>query len=1817
MGCTRYLVVALLLSAPWLEAAEQTGTVTSRNLPIPGATVLASRDGAKVVTYTNENGGYRFPDLAPGEWTIEISAFGFAPSTRTINVGAGGEPVAWNLTLEPESPPAATPATAPQPPNQQQQPERFQRVLTNRTAQQEMLARVEAAPLATESSSFQSLRQDANESFLVSGSLSRGLGMAEMGVAPGMGSPGGPGGMMQESTVPGFDQGNANQPSGEPGMEGPGTRGPGGPGGGPPMRGGGFRGPGGRGGAGGRGMRGGRPDWMGRRGVGAFGNRRPPGAGAIRGQAFFALSNSAFDASPYSLTGQTVDKPSYARSRFGIGLGGQLRIPKLIDSPNTFFFLNYSGTRSRSQYSRFGIVPTEAERQGDFSASTVRGAPAVVYDPSTSQPFAGNQIPSARLSTASTALAGYYPLPNMPGSIQNYYFATSYPNSNDNFSARLNHSLNSKNRLNGSFSLQRRASDAYQLLGFRDDTSGRGQRTDLGWTYVFTSTLINNLRLDFSRNRADTLPYFAYGTDVAGELGIQGTSRDPANYGPPDLSFTNFSSLADANLSRRTDQSTGIDNGVTWVRGKHNLSFGFSYRRTLANQLSDTNGRGSYSFSGLVTSAFDDQGNPLSGTGYDFADFLLGFPQSSTIRYGTPSTYFRGAMYGAYAQDDWRVGSNLSVNVGLRYDYAQPTYEKYDREANLDIAPGFTAVSVVTADGTGPYTGAYPRALIDPDKNNVAPRIGIAWRPFGKATTQIRSGYGIYYNGSIYNQLASRLAQQPPFAYSNTLNTSIDSPLTILDGFLSSPSLAEITNTYAVDRGYRTGYAQTWNLSVQQNLPWALVLEVGYLGTKGTRLDIQRLPNQAAPGSPADSEDRRLIGNAVGFTFESAEGNSIYHAGQFRLMRRFRRGIAFNALYTWSKSIDNVSTYGGGRTVVVQNDKDLAAERGLSSFDQRQTLSLNFNLTSPVGLRGTRPAEGLAGTLLKDWTLNGGITVQSGTPFTALVLGNRSDAGGTGVVGSARADATGLPVTAGSGFFNTLAFAVPAAGAFGDAARNTIPGPGSFALNASLGRSFSLGRAPAAGVPRRGTESPEHRQLHGHRDDSQLGRLRSGHRHGRDAQHQPSGEAPVLTMKPRWIPGLLLLTGLVALPQETARFSVTTNLVVVNVEVRDHDGQPIEGLTRNDFELLEDGKPQRISVFEYQRLESEVPTPAPAATTETANEPTEREGVIAQSKPGEIRYRDRRLIVLYFDLSAMGVAEQIRAREGAEEFIRTSMTPSDSVAVIAFSSELKVLQDFTDDRDALLATIARLRIGESSDLADSATVDETNVDTGAVFTADSSEFDIFNTDRKLSALESAVNMLASLPEKKALVYFSGGVSRTGAENESQLRATVNAAMKANVSFYPVDARGLVAEAPGGDVSVGTTRGSGMFSGQAQRGRREQFLGQQETLYTLAADTGGKALLDSNQLSAGIVQAQRDIASYYILGYYSTNPAEDGKYRKVEVRIPAQRSARLDYRTGYFAPKSWERFNSMDKERQLEAAMLLEDPITDLPVALEVDYFRRGPDRYIVPVAVKIPGSEIQLAKRRGREEARLDFIAEVRDKQGRQAGMVRDFIPIRLEDENVGQLKDRLIYYDTAFTLPPGGYRLKFVVRENETGKIGTFETPFTIPDLAADNTTLRLSSVIWGNQREPVRAAIGRVGMGGRLLRAHPFVQGDEKIVPSITKVFHRGRELYVFLEAYEPGTAGKNGSVDLAASVSLFSDAGKVLESDPVRVTANRDPRSPSLPIEFSVPLEKLDPGRYVCQLSVIDRAGQKFAFARTPMVVLPALDTSVSSGAPSPTP
>jgi len=674
-----------------------------------------------------------------------------------------------------------------------------------------------------------------------------------------------------------------------------------------------------------------------------------------------------------------------------------------------------------------------------------------------------------------------------------------------------------------------------------------------------------------------------------------------------------------------------------------------------------------------------------------------------------------------------------------------------------------------------------------------------------------------------------------------------------------------------------------------------------------------------------------------------------------------------------------------------------------------------------------------------------------------------------------------------------------------------------------------------------------------------------------------------------------------AASSQTPTFQTSTRLVIETVSVKDKNGKPIENLTAKDFVVTEDGAPQQIKFFEFQKMQETATEAAPPADlSHVAALAKLPKAQITPESAGNTKYHDRRLLAFYFDMSAMPETDQVRALAAAIKFIQTQMTPSDLMALLVYQSgAVQVLQDFTADRERLVSIVKTLIVGEDQN-SDGNSSDANASDTGAAFGQDDSEFNIFNTDRQLSALQTAAKMLGTLSEKKALIYFASGLRLNGVDNQAQLHATINSAIRAGVTFWPIDARGLVAEAPLGDATRGSAGGITMYNGAAAQAVGDNFQKSQDTLWALAADTGGKALLDYNDLTKGMVQAQQAITSYYIIGYYTSNEALDGKFRRVKISLANGLSASLDFRQGYFAGKQFGKFSTAEKERQLEDALLLGDPITELTIAMELDYFQLNRAEYFVPLVVKIPGSELALAKRGGAEHTLLDFIGEIKDNFGTTISNVRDKVDIKLSEATAAELAKRPIQYDTGFTLLPGKYKVKFLARDAETGRIGTYETAFVIPNLNKEEKRIAISSVVLSSQRVDFKDALYNAAKDkGRAESVNPLVQEGQKLIPSVTRVFSKGRDLYVYLQAYQQEPAAAH---PLVAYVSFYRGRTKAFETPPLEVTESLQNRLKTMPLKFSLSLNKLPPGQYDCQVSILDPTGQKAAFWQAPVMLIP---------------
>jgi VWFA-related protein len=685
---------------------------------------------------------------------------------------------------------------------------------------------------------------------------------------------------------------------------------------------------------------------------------------------------------------------------------------------------------------------------------------------------------------------------------------------------------------------------------------------------------------------------------------------------------------------------------------------------------------------------------------------------------------------------------------------------------------------------------------------------------------------------------------------------------------------------------------------------------------------------------------------------------------------------------------------------------------------------------------------------------------------------------------------------------------------------------------------------------------------------------------------------------------------------------VTSRLIIETVTPKDKKGTVIGGLTAKDFNVTEDGVPVDVKICEYQSL-PDTAEPLPPQTTGAEDikvyNRLAREQISSET-PGQVKYKDRRLLVFYFDMASMQEPEQLRALTSAEKFIRTQMTSADLISILRYGgASVDVLQDFTDDRNRLLSILETMVVGEGQ--GDTATSsDDSSADTGAAFGQDDGEFNIFSTDRQLAALQTAAESLERLSEKKELLYFASGLTLSGMDNQAQLHATEQAALRAGVSFWTVDARGLVAEGPMGSAAHGSPGGASMYTGGAAMAQVSRLEQSQDTLYALAGDTGGKALLDSNDLGQGIVNAQKSVTNYYILGYYTKNYALNGKFRKVKVTVnPPVEASSIDFRQGYFGDKEWGHYTTADKERQLEDALMQGDPWTELTVAMEINYFQLNKAEYFVPIMIKVPGRELALAKKRGAEHTTIDFVGEIKDDYGgTTVENIRDHIDVKLTDKTAEDLAKGPVEYHTGYTLLPGKFTIKVLARDDETGRLGTFQSSFIVPNLTKETKRIPISSVVLSGERKSYSDAIYNVAKQKEQAKeasADPLFQGGQQVIPSVTRVFSKSRNLTVFLQAYaeapaasastpgQPATpATAPTAKPLIAYVSFYQGANKVYETQPEEVSSNPSTKLQIAPVNFNVNLGSLAPGKYDCQVTVLDPTGGKGAFWQAPIMVVP---------------
>jgi len=1001
--------LAILMSCGLLGASEHHGLVKFGGLPLPGATVTAKQGDKTFTAVTDFQGAYSFRDLPDGTWTVKVEMLCFSPVEREIVIAPNAPSPEWEMKLLPfdeikaaaPPPPASAPAATPAP----------------------------AAPLTSSGNGAAAPKTQA-----ASASASKKGPKLPKGVPPPQAANTNSGFQRAEAQASGngakTEEANGNGANGN----GNGSNAPAemAPANSAPSDGFLINGSVNNGAS--------TPFAQ----SAAFGNNRRGARSLYNGSLGLVYNNAFWDARSYSITGQDTPKPSYSHVQGLASFGGPIKIPHLVPRNGPNLIVNYQWLRNNNATTQSSRVPSLTDRLGDFSQLVnPQGQPLTVKDPSTGNPFPGNVIPQNRFSPEAKALLNFYPLPNFKSTQFNYQIPLLSGVHSDAVQARMNKAIGRKNNVNGTFGLMSTRSDSTNIFGFLDTNRVLGYQATINWMHRFSMRTFGTIQYQFSRQVVNAVPFFANRFNVAAAAGISGTNQDPENWGPPQLHFSSgYSALSDIQSSSQRNQTHNVSPSLFWSHGAHNLTFGGEYRRQQVNPIQQTDPRGTFNFTGTAA-------------GYDFAGFLLGIPDTSSIAYGNADKYYRAAAYAAYATDDWRISPSLTLNIGMRWEYGAPATEKYGRLVNLDVTPGFGTMSpVVASNPIGALTGyRYPASLIQPNKAGWEPRVGLSWRPLLASSMVIRAGYGVYRDTSVYFPIVGRMAQQAPLSTSLSLNNQ-ETPITLANGFYLAPNVA--TNTFGVDPNFRVGYSQNWQVSMQRDLPGSLVMTATYLGIKGTRTQQQFLP-QTYPAGAAG-----LCPSCPnGYQYLVSNGNSTRQSGQLQLRRRLHSGFTASVNYTWSKSIDDsaLGASGGGRggapaaAVIAQDWLNLSGERGLSPFDQRHLANIQIQYTTGMGLKGGTLLDGWRGRLMKDWTFMTNITAGSGLPLTPI-YGVATL--GTSLTNTIRPDYTAAPLyDAPPGLnLNPAAVTAPQPGYWGNAGRNSIQGPHQFTLNASMARTF-------------------------------------------------------------------------------------------------------------------------------------------------------------------------------------------------------------------------------------------------------------------------------------------------------------------------------------------------------------------------------------------------------------------------------------------------------------------------------------------------------------------------------------------------------------------------------------------------------------------------------------------------------------------------------------------------------------------------------------------------------------------------------------------
>ena len=653
--------------------------------------------------------------------------------------------------------------------------------------------------------------------------------------------------------------------------------------------------------------------------------------------------------------------------------------------------------------------------------------------------------------------------------------------------------------------------------------------------------------------------------------------------------------------------------------------------------------------------------------------------------------------------------------------------------------------------------------------------------------------------------------------------------------------------------------------------------------------------------------------------------------------------------------------------------------------------------------------------------------------------------------------------------------------------------------------------------------------------------------------------------------------------QQRPTFRSGRDLVSVDVVIRDRQGNIVRGLVAADFEVREDGRPQQVLGLSFEEISDKAI--ARVTTAELLAGAEERMADPSSAAPPRpmagADVAGRRLMVLLFDVSSMQPEDVQRAVDAANRFVSEQMSPADLVAVATVSTALDVLTDFTADRGKVAAALAQLAYTEGTATpppdASTAATDEAAAASDAA-AEEASEMDLFNNDVRLRALRTLAESLGPVEQKKAILYFSAGMERNGQDNQIELRTAINAAVRAHVSIYPVDTRGLQAVVPGGDARQASGRGQSLFSGRGMARQFSRLAASQDTLTSLAADTGGRAFTETNDFSEAFDRVHRDISAYYLLGYSSTNPATDGRFRRIQVRVKRD-GLRVEARAGYFAERDFAHTNRTDREAQLQEQMFSPVSATDVPVMVTGGFFRLAADRYYVPISVAVPGYAVPVKSEN--DEVSIDLLGIVSDEQGRPLGRMRE--TLKFPPATGTTLAGKQVLYQSGVTLPPGRYSVKVVVRENTAGRMGSFETPLAVPELK--QAAMKVSSVMLSTQLQQAAS--------GRNRNQNPLARDGVQLLPNVTHVVSKDQKLYFYYEVYEPGET--DGGPQLQTSLAFYRGKVKVFETASVERSAVDAPDRKAALFRFELPAGSFTAGLYTCQINIIDAAAGKFAFPR----------------------